>query len=65
MANRAELHIVLDETGRVQVSGPIHDKMVCYALLGCAHDAIKDHTDALAKSAIVPAKPGDLTRLSS
>lgn len=65
MASRVELHIVLDESGKVGVSGPINDKMVCYALLDCARDAIKDHNDQAAKSAIVPARPGDLSRLSS
>gem|GEM_PF-5968735 len=27
----------------VQVSGPIHDKGLCYAMLELARDAIKDH----------------------
>lgn len=63
MANTVQLVITALETGKVQVSGPIHDKLTCYALLEAARDAIKDHTDQLARSAIVQASPGDLTRL--
>ncbi len=37
------------ENGQVQVQGPINDKFLSYAMLESARDAIKDHTDALAK----------------
>ena len=45
--------------GQVTVSGPIHDKVLCYGLLECAKDAIKDFNDksasAISRSLIVPA----------
>ncbi len=34
-----------EQLTRVSVSGPIGQKAVCYALLECARDAIKDHID--------------------
>lgn len=43
----------------IQVSGPIHDKMTCYALLECARDAIKEHVDKATRSAIIQARPAD------
>ena len=33
----------------VQVNGPINDKMLCYALLELARDAIREYNDALAQ----------------
>lgn len=39
-----QLTITLDPAGRgVQVRGPIHDKMICYAMLEMAKDAIRAH----------------------
>jgi hypothetical protein len=29
--------------GGVRVDGPIHDKGLCYAMLGLAQDAVRDH----------------------
>jgi hypothetical protein len=41
-----ELHITYDETtGHVNVNGPISNKGVCYLMLECARDAIKDVVD--------------------
>jgi hypothetical protein len=43
-----------------QVTGPIDNKLLCYGLLECARDAIKDFNDQRAqKSAILPARPVD------
>jgi hypothetical protein len=58
-----ELRISVDEEGKVSVSGPIGQKGLCYQMLECARDAIKDHTDALAKqgnTTIVPPTNGDV-----
>jgi len=55
-----QIELVIRVTnGQVQVSGPIHDKMTCYALLECARDAIKEHVDKMTRSAIVPARTVD------
>lgn len=51
------LTITYDEaTGNVNVNGPINNKGICYLMLECARDAVKDHVEALQKQpAIVPA----------
>lgn len=54
---RAQLTITINDDGTVSITGPIHDKMVCYALLEVGRDTIKEHADALAKSPIVPVTP--------
>ena len=36
------LAITRKADGQVEVTGPIHDRMLCYALLGVAHDIIQD-----------------------
>lgn len=55
-----QIELVIRVTnGQVQVSGPIHDKMTCYALLECARDAIKEHVDKMTRSAIVPVRQAD------
>ncbi len=42
-----ELHITWDETsGSVNVNGPVHNKGLCYMMLECAKDAIRDHCDS-------------------
>jgi hypothetical protein len=51
---RVELVIRIAPNGQLQVSGPLHDKMTCYALLENARDSIKDHVDKMNRSAIVP-----------
>ena len=41
-----ELHITWDETtGQVNVNGPVHNKGLCYMMLECAKDAIRDCCD--------------------
>jgi hypothetical protein len=45
-----ELHITYDEaTGNVNVNGPVHNKGLCYLMLECAKDAIRDHCDQAQK----------------
>jgi hypothetical protein len=56
---RLELVIRVMPDGRINVSGPIHDKMTCYAMLEGARDAIKDHVDKMNRSAIVPVQAAD------
>lgn len=55
MPSRAELIIRITAEGKCEVSGPINDKFVCYAMLESARDAIKEYADSQAKSAIIPA----------
>jgi hypothetical protein len=53
-----EMHITYDEaTGNVNVNGPVHNKGVCYLMLECARDAVKDHVDNMSKIE-VPANGG-------
>lgn len=40
--------------GQVRVSGPVGEKLVCYALLECAKDAVRDYV-ASQKQVVVPA----------
>jgi hypothetical protein len=39
---RAVMTIIWNADGSVTVNGPIKDKIVCYGLLDCARDAIRD-----------------------
>lgn len=55
-----QLLIERDERGKVSISGPINDKALCYGLLECARDAIKDFIDKQAQQQITLAKPGDV-----
>jgi hypothetical protein len=49
-----ELHITYDETtGITNVTGPVENKGLCYLMLGCARDAVKDHVDKLQQTPIV------------
>jgi hypothetical protein len=49
------MHITYDEqTGQINVNGPVDNKGLCYLMLECARDAVKDHTDRLQKVAVVP-----------
>jgi len=43
MEPQAQLLITLMVDGTVQVSGPIDNKLLCYGLLGCAQDAIREY----------------------
>ncbi len=38
-----ELIIKVNEQGQVSVAGPLQDKILCYGLLGMAHDVIRDY----------------------
>lgn len=57
---RAQLIITITAEGKIEVTGPIHDKFVCYALLESAKDAVREYNDARAKSQIAIAAPGDV-----
>jgi hypothetical protein len=35
-----------EATGNVNVNGPINNKGICYLMLECARDAVKDHVAA-------------------
>jgi len=51
-----ELHITYDETtGHVNVNGPVGNKGLCYLMLECARDAVKDAVDKANQPVIVPA----------
>jgi hypothetical protein len=41
------------------VQGAIHDKVLAFGLLACAHDAIQEHAAKAAQSKIVPAQMAD------
>lgn len=57
---RAQLLITLTAEGGVNVQGPITDKVLCYGLLECARDAIRDFAEKqAAASRIVPAQMAD------
>lgn len=60
MNQPVQLIITMHGDRRIEVSGPIQDKIACYGLLEAAKDAIKDFHDKQAASAIVPATPGDM-----
>lgn len=57
-----ELHITFDEqTGNVNVNGPIGNKGLCYLMLECARDAVKDHVDKVQQQIISPVELKPLT----
>lgn len=45
MPNQITLTITMTPQGQVMVNGPIENKLLCYGLLECARDAIKDYAD--------------------
>lgn len=51
---RIELLIALDDTGQVQVTGPIDQTLLCYGLLEIARDVIAEHK-AKAQRLVQPA----------
>lgn len=55
-----ELHIILLPDGKVTITGPINQKLLCYGLLESARDAIKEFNDAAARGGLVLAQPGDV-----
>jgi hypothetical protein len=42
MNERVTVTIVLEPDGKVNVNGPLSDKVLMYGLLGLAHDLVKD-----------------------
>jgi hypothetical protein len=50
----AQLLITLHENGQIQVEGPLENRILCYGLLECARDALRDMKPAEPKR-IVPA----------
>lgn len=51
----SELHITYDDaTGNVNVNGPVGNKGLCYLMLECARDAVKDNVDAAQRAAAQP-----------
>jgi hypothetical protein len=57
-----KLTIEMNELGQVSVNGPLQNKVLCYGLLGCAHDVIKDVNDKQSKIALPTS--GDVLSLS-
>ena len=51
------LKIELDEQGQISISGPIHDKILCYGLLESAKDAVREHVAKEAKKTILAPHP--------
>lgn len=62
-SDETTLSITISESGSVSVNGPLNDKMLCYALLECARDAVKDF--ARPEPKIQPPAPGDIVALTS
>lgn len=59
-----ELKITMNEQGVIEVSGPLENRVACYAMLGVAHDVVKDHHDStIKKRALVTPTADDLGRL--
>ena len=48
-----------EETGDINVNGPVNNKGLCYLMLECARDAVKDSVDK-AQQRIVPAANNDV-----
>lgn len=61
---KVDLIISMNEAGQVSVNGPIGNKMLCYGLLGAAHDAIKDFCDKAAEQKIVKPSNGDVLSIT-
>ncbi len=45
----AQLAITMDDAGRINVNGPIENRVLCYGLLEAAKDAIKSHAEQSAQ----------------
>jgi hypothetical protein len=56
---QVQLVIRVAQNGSIEVSGPLHNKAMCYGLLECARDIVKDHVDKAQRSQIVTARPAD------
>jgi hypothetical protein len=55
--NPNRLVIEMDPNGRVNVSGPIGNKMLCYAMLECAKDAIREYMIKNQSPIVIPTQP--------
>jgi len=56
-----QLVITLNQDGSLSVTGPLENKMMCYAMLMIAHDSLKDFYDArAANSAGIVVPPAGL-----
>jgi ArsR family metal-binding transcriptional regulator len=56
MGQKIEIIITITPDGSINVTGPIHDKTLCYGLLEAAKDAIREHHVRLtAAHRIIPA----------
>lgn len=53
--------VTVTEAGQIQVTGPLHDKATCYALLECAKDVVRSQ----AQPVVVPAAPADVISLAA
>ena len=51
------LIIELKDNGQIEVSGPIENKVLCYGMLGAAHDAIRDYVANKASGIIAAPHP--------
>jgi hypothetical protein len=62
---KVQLTITLSEQGELSVTGPIHDKLTCYALLEAGKDEVRKHYDALqAKTGLVEPSIAEKSRFS-
>ena len=53
LVKRIELSIVLHPNGRIEVRGPIQDKILTYGLLALAHEELRRHWAAQDQAQIV------------
>jgi hypothetical protein len=53
-APSCKLIIELAPGGRINVSGPLHDKMLCYGMLESAKDSIRDYQAKAQSPILVP-----------
>lgn len=59
-----QITISMDDAGAVQVKGgPFEDKLLCYALLEAARDAIRGHIEAQTAPRIQAPDPKDIPKL--
>ena len=64
-AQMIKLEITYDATtGQVNANGPINNKGLCYMMLECAKDAVRDFVEKQSQEpAIVPARNGDILKI--
>ncbi len=48
--NKIILTITREEDGRVSISGPLDNKVLCYGLLECGKDALRDFCGGVAEA---------------